>query len=68
VRAVDVGARASAAVSLSRLVFCHEEEITEKITLITRSSAGVKMLKDAFGNSRPSCRIDATSLGTRAHI
>ena len=46
-----------------------EDNITEKIARITRCSEGVKMLKDAVGNSRPSCRIDAHLLrGTRTHL
>src|SRR5262245_27864471 len=68
-RTVDFDAPASAAISSSRLVHCPSDNITEKITRITRSSAGVKMLKDAFGNSRPSCRIDAHLLrDTRTHL
>src|SRR5262245_15425166 len=58
-RTVDLDALASAAISSSRLVHCPSDKITEKITRITRSSARVKMVKHAFGNSRPSCRIDA---------
>src|SRR5262245_36424209 len=44
-RTVDLDALASAAISSSRLVHCPSDNITEKITRITRSSAGVKMLK-----------------------
>src|SRR5262249_29479229 len=68
-RTVDLDALASSAISSSRLVHCPSDNITEKITRITRSSAGVKMLKDAFGNSRTSCRIDAHLLrDTRTHL
>src|SRR5262245_1893808 len=68
-RTVDLDALASSAISSSRLVHCPSHNITEKITRITRSSAGVKMLKHAFGNSRPSCCIDAHLLrDTRTHL
>src|SRR5258708_30565353 len=68
-RTVDLDALASAAISSSRLVHCPSDNIAEKITRITRSSAGVKMIKDAFGNSRPSCRVDAHLLrDTRTHL
>src|SRR5262245_48321541 len=68
-RTVDLDALASSAISSSRLVHCPSDNITEKITRITRSSARVKMLKDAFGNSRPLCRIDAHLLrDTRTHL
>src|SRR5262245_60074650 len=65
---VDLDALARAAISSSRLVHCPSDNITEKIMRITRSSAGVKILKDAFGNSRTSCRIDAHLLRDGAHI